>query len=174
MHYSMHACITLSHASHVSITQCTCMHACMHALNSVWLQQSLYYQYQVYLSAFYYLEALMLDFLYRGLKRKIRYTSTPPPHCPFPLLLSRVIRLTVSLFTCLVVGKSSFRMDVLFDVSLQPEVLSMYDWENPDKLMRGREIDLSKSLPKESLCLRMIAEQLTLMEFSVYAVIQRK
>lgn len=47
----------------------------------------------------------------------------------------------------------------------------MYDWENPDKLMKGREVDLGKSLP--SLGLKMIAEQLTLMEFSVYAVIQR-
>ena len=58
--------------------------------------------------------------------------------------------------------------------SLQPKVLSMYDWENPDKLMNGREIDLGKSLPKDSLSLKMIAEQLTLMEFSVYAVIQRR
>jgi hypothetical protein len=50
----------------------------------------------------------------------------------------------------------------------------MYDWENPDKLMMGREIDLGRPLPKDSLCLKMIAEQLTLMEFSVYAVIERK
>jgi len=40
--------------------------------------------------------------------------------------------------------------------------------------MMGREIDLGKSLPKESTVLKMIAEQLTLMEFAVYAVIQRK
>ena len=50
----------------------------------------------------------------------------------------------------------------------------MYDWENPDKLMKGREIDLGKSLPKDSMCLKMIAEQLTLMEYSVYSVIRRK
>lgn len=48
----------------------------------------------------------------------------------------------------------------------------MYDWENPDKLMKGREVNLSKNLG--SMCLKMIAEQLTMMEFSVYAVIQRK
>ena len=47
------------------------------------------------------------------------------------------------------------------------------NWEHPDKLMKGREIDLSRSLPRESF-LKMMAEQLTLMEFSVYAVIQRK
>lgn len=57
---------------------------------------------------------------------------------------------------------------------MQPEVLSMYDWEHPDKLMKGKEIDLSRSLPRESFCMKMIAEQLTLMEFSVYAAIQRK
>ena len=58
-------------------------------------------------------------------------------------------------------------------ISAQLDVLNMFDWENPDKLMRGREIDLSKSLPRESY-LKMMAEQLTLMEFSVYASIQRK
>ena len=50
----------------------------------------------------------------------------------------------------------------------------MYEWDNPGKLMMGREIDLGKSLPKESTCLKMIAEQLTLMEYSVYSVIRRK
>ena len=48
----------------------------------------------------------------------------------------------------------------------------MFDWENPDKLMKGREIDLSKNIPSQGI--RMIAEQLTLMEFSVYAAIQRR
>ena len=66
-----------------------------------------------------------------------------------------------------------FQLIVYFLFLTQLDILSMYDWEHPDKLMKGREIDLSRSLPRESF-LKMMAEQLTLMEFSVYAVIQRK
>ncbi len=48
----------------------------------------------------------------------------------------------------------------------------MFAWDNPDKLMKGKEIDLSKNLPSQ--CMKMIAEQLTLMEFCVYSAIQRR
>ncbi len=48
----------------------------------------------------------------------------------------------------------------------------MYDWDHPDKLIPEKSIDLSKI--KESHFLRIIAEQLTLMEYSVYAAIQRR
>lgn len=40
--------------------------------------------------------------------------------------------------------------------------------------MVGRRIDLSKSVPKDSPFLKTLAEQLTLMEFSIYAAIQRR
>ena len=40
--------------------------------------------------------------------------------------------------------------------------------------MVGRRIDLSKSIPKDSPFLKTLAEQLTLMEFSIYAAIQRR
>lgn len=50
----------------------------------------------------------------------------------------------------------------------------MYDWEDRDKLMVGREIDLSTRISKDSPFLRTLAEQLTLMEFSIYAAIQRR
>ena len=48
----------------------------------------------------------------------------------------------------------------------------MYDWDHPDKLMPDKTIDLSKI--KDSQFLKVIAEQLTLMEFAVYAAIQRR
>ena len=40
--------------------------------------------------------------------------------------------------------------------------------------MVGRRLDLSKSIPKDSPFLKTLAEQLTLMEFSIYAAIQRR
>ena len=59
-------------------------------------------------------------------------------------------------------------------LSFQPETLAMYDWEHPDKLMAGEQIDLGRSHPKDSMFLKVIAEQLTLMEFAVYAAVQRR
>ena len=56
----------------------------------------------------------------------------------------------------------------------QPNMLDLYDWEHKDKLLIGQEIDLSKSLPKDSPFLKTLAEQLTLMEFAVYAAVQRR
>ena len=50
----------------------------------------------------------------------------------------------------------------------------MYDWEHPDKLMAGKQIDLGKSHPKDSMFFKIMAEQLTLMEFAVYASVQRR
>jgi len=40
--------------------------------------------------------------------------------------------------------------------------------------MMGREIDLSTRISKDSPFLKTLAEQLTLMEFSIYSVIQRR
>lgn len=53
----------------------------------------------------------------------------------------------------------------------QPQMCRLYDWEDPDKLMVGREIDLSKS--RDSSFLKSLAEQLTIMEFAVFAAVQR-
>lgn len=52
--------------------------------------------------------------------------------------------------------------------------MKMYDWEHPDKLMAGRQIDLGKSHPKDSMFLKVMSEQLTLMEFAVYAAVKRR
>ena len=65
-----------------------------------------------------------------------------------------------------------FLMNIL--CSLQPDVLRMYDWEHPDKLMAGKQIDLGRSHPKDTMFLKVMAEQLTLMEFAVYAAVQRR
>ena len=71
---------------------------------------------------------------------------------------------------------SYFLLWLLFVVLLllQPQLLELFDWEDRDKLMVGRRIDLSKSFPKDSPFLKTLAEQLTLMEFSIYATIQRR
>ena len=71
---------------------------------------------------------------------------------------------------------SYFLLWLLFVISLplQPQLLELFDWEDRDKLMVGRRIDLSKSIPKDSPFLKTLAEQLTLMEFSIYAAIQRR
>ena len=57
---------------------------------------------------------------------------------------------------------------------LQPDVLKMYDWEHPDKLMAGKKIDLGKNHPKDTMFHKVMAEQLTLMEFAVYSAVQRR
>ncbi len=54
----------------------------------------------------------------------------------------------------------------------QYDVLMMYDWDHPDKLIPDKSIDLARI--KDSQLLRVFAEQLTLMEFAVYAAIQRR
>ena len=56
----------------------------------------------------------------------------------------------------------------------QIEVLNTYNWDNHKELMRGHELDLSRQLPKESPLLITLAEQLTLMEFAVYAAVERR
>ena len=54
-------------------------------------------------------------------------------------------------------------------------MLKRYDWEHPDKLMVGKEIiDLGRSHPKDTVFHKVVAEQLTLMEFAVYAAVQRR
>lgn len=50
----------------------------------------------------------------------------------------------------------------------------MYDWEHPDKLMAGKQIDLGKNHPKDTMFHKVMAEQLTLMEFAVYSAVQRR
>ena len=53
-------------------------------------------------------------------------------------------------------------------------MLNTYNWDNHKELMRGHELDLSRQLPKESPLLITLAEQLTLMEFAVYAAVERR
>ncbi len=54
----------------------------------------------------------------------------------------------------------------------QYDVLMMYDWDHPDKLVPDKSIDFAKI--KDSQLLHVFAKQLTLMEFAVYAAIQRR
>ena len=54
----------------------------------------------------------------------------------------------------------------------QPEEVSQFEWGDPEKLLSAHRMDLSQSM--DSSHLKVFAEQLSLMEFSVYAAIQRR
>lgn len=63
---------------------------------------------------------------------------------------------------------------LLYPSHSQPHILYLHDWDHPEKLIVGKELDLSRSHPKDSPFIRHLAEQLTLMEFAVYAAVQRR
>ena len=60
---------------------------------------------------------------------------------------------------------------------LQPDVVKHFTWNTPQKqLVVSRDIDLGRSISKDSKdnMLKVIAEQMTLMEFAVYKAVKRR
>ena len=59
---------------------------------------------------------------------------------------------------------------------IQPDVVKHFTWKSRQKQPVCRDIDLSKGFskdPKENM-LKVIAEQMTLMEFAVYEAVKRR
>ena len=108
-------------------------------------------------------------------------STVPPPSAPFPVLLLRVVRIDVSHHIHSHTLTPSYPYTIILShhhtlthSHTQSEVLKAFEWNHPEKLKVGCGFDLSRPVSKESSFLKMVAEQLTLMEFAVYAVVQRR